>query len=256
MAFDIQGAARGLARDHRENRRFEAVAGLPDLATAYRVQEAYVAEMAGDDRVLGYKIGLTSKQMQEMCGVAHPIAGAVLGRRVMRSGARLRLGDYGRLGVEFEICVRLGRDLPARATSYTRAEVAAAVDGVCAAVELVDDRNADYATLDVASLVADNSWNAGIVLGEIVTPPADLATVAAIAWLDDVEIGRGVGADALGHPYETLVWLSSHLAAAGRGLKAGDLVMTGSLVRTCFPDKAFAYRFEVAGIGGVEVSGG
>ncbi|MGB3864243.1 MAG: fumarylacetoacetate hydrolase family protein [Xanthobacteraceae bacterium] len=256
MAFDIQGAARALARDHRENRRFEAIAGLPDLAAAYRVQDAYVAGMAGDDPVVGYKIGLTSQQMQSMCGISHPIAGVVLGSRVMHSGARLRFSDYGRLGLEFEICARLGRDLPPRPTPYTRAEIAAAIDGVCAAMELVDDRNADYATLDVASLVADNSWNAGIVLGEFVTPPADLAQVTAIACLDGVEIGRGVGADALGHPYETLVWLSGHLGADGRGLKAGDLVMTGSLVRTCFPDKAFAYRFDVAGVSGVEVSGG
>lgn len=256
MAFDIQGAAKALARGHRDNKRFEQIAGLADLATAYQVQSAYVAEMIGDDRIVGYKIGLTSKQMQSMCGIDHPIAGAVFGRRVMQSGARLRFGDYGRLGLEFEICARLGRDLPPRATPYTRAEIAEAVDGVCAAVELVDDRNADYATLDVASLVADNSWNGGIVLSEIVTPPADLEKAEAVVYLDGVEAGRGVGADALGHPYEPLVWLSNHLAAEGRGMKKGDLVMTGSLIRTCFPDKAFAYRFDVVGIGSVEVSGG
>ncbi len=255
MTFDIEGAARALVRAHRENMRFERIAGLTDLATAYRVQDAYVAEIIGDDRIVGYKIGLTSKKMQSMCGIDHPIAGAVFGRRVRHSGARLSLGDFGRLGVEFEICARLGRDLPPRAAPYTRDQIAAAVDGVCAAVELVDDRNADYAALDVASLVADNSWNGGIVLGEMVTPPADLETVEAVAYLDGVEIGRGVGADALGHPYEPLVWLSNHLAAEGRGMKKGDLVMTGSLVRTCFPDAAFTYRFDVAGIGSVEVSG-
>lgn len=255
MTFDIQGAARALVRGHRDNTRFERIAGLTDLATAYRVQDAYVAEIIGDDRIVGYKIGLTSKKMQTMCGIDHPIAGAVFGRRVRESGARLSLGDFGRLGLEFEICARLGRDLPSRAAPYTRAEIAAAVDGVCAAVELVDDRDADYASLDVASLVADNSWNGGIVLGDMVAPPADLAAVEAVVYLDGAEIGRGVGADALGHPYEPLVWLSNHLAAEGRGMKKGDLVMTGSLVRTCFPDTAFTYRFDVAGIGSVEVSG-
>lgn len=255
MTFDIPGAARTLARDHRDNRRFETIAGLADLATAYRIQGAYVAEIIAGDRVAGYKIGLTSQRMQTMCGIDHPVAGVVFGRRVMQSGARLSLKDHGRLGLEFEICARLGRDLPPRAEPYSRAEIAAAVDGVCAAVELIDDRNADYATLDVATLVADNSWNAGIVLGEIVTPPAALEAVEAIVYQDGVEIGRGVGADALGHPYEPLAWLANHLAAEGQGLKQGDLVMTGSIVRTCFPDKAFSFRFDAAGIGRVEVSG-
>lgn len=255
MEFDVSQAARSLVRDHEENRRFRTIEGLEDLETAYRVQDAYVGHMLGDDRIAGYKIGLTSRPMQTMCGIGHPIAGAVFSRRVMGSGAHLALSGYGRLGLEFEICARLGRDLAPRAAPYAREEIAAAVDGVCAAVELVDDRNADYADLDVHSLIADNSWNAGVVLGTFVSPPPVLEAVEVIVHQDEVEIGRGVGADALGHPFEPLAWLADHLGTQGRGLKKGDIVMTGSLVRTCFPDKAFRYRFDVTGIGSVEVSG-
>lgn len=255
MEIDVLQAARSLVQDHEENRRFQTIEGLRDLGTAYRVQDAYVGAAIGGDRIAGYKIGLTSRKMQTMCGIDHPVAGAVFARRVMSSGARLSLSDYGRLGVEFEICARLGRDLPPRDVPYTREEVAQAVDGVCAAVEMVDDRNADYAVLDVRSLVADNSWNAGVVLGAFVAPPPALETVEVIVHQDGVEIGRGVGADALGHPFAPLAWLADHMSTQGRGLKKGDIVMTGSLVHTCFPDKAFHYRFDVAGIGGVEVSG-
>lgn len=255
MDFNVSEAALTLARDHRENRRFAAIEGLGDIAIAYQVQEAYVAEIVDGDQVAGYKIGLTSRAMQTMCGIDHPVAGVVFARRVMRSGARLALSAYGRLGLEFEICARLGRDLPPRPVAYSREEVAAAVDGVCAAVELIDDRNADYAVLDVLTLVADNSWNAGIVLGEFVPPPAALESVEAVVYQDGAEIGRGAGADALGHPFESLAWLANHLAAEGRGLRKGDVVMTGSLVRTCFPDKPFSFRFEVTHLGSVEVGG-
>ena len=255
MAFDIQGAAKALVRAHDQNTRFRTIEGLSDLASAYAVQDAYVGAIVGDDRIAGYKIGLTSQRMQTMCGIDHPVAGAIFGRRVMHSGAKLSLAGYGHLGLEFEICARLGRDLAPRAAPYTREEVAGAVDGVCPAVELVDDRHADYSVLDVRSLVADNSWNAGVVLGDFVAPPAALEKVEAVVYQDGTEIGRGVGADALGHPYEPLAWLANHLGASGRGMKAGDIVMTGSIVRTCFPDKAFSYRFDVAGLGSVEVSG-
>ena len=157
--------------------------------------------------------------------------------------------------IEFEICARLGRDLPLRTTPYTREEVTTAVDAVCAAIELVDDRKADYATLDCRSLVADNSWNAGVILGAFVVPPSALDEVVGVAYQDGIEIGRGKGADALGHPFEPLVWLANHLAGQGEGLKKGDIVMTGSIVTTRFPEAAFSYRFEVTGLGSVEVSG-
>jgi 2-keto-4-pentenoate hydratase len=87
--------------------------------TLYRVQYAYVAATIGDDACAGYKIGLTSKRMQQMCGIDQPIAGTIYSRKVFKSGARLSMADYGRLGLEFEICVRLGRDLDAGSEPFT-----------------------------------------------------------------------------------------------------------------------------------------
>jgi 2-keto-4-pentenoate hydratase len=174
---------------------------------------------------------------------------------VMKSGASVRIADYHHLGLEFEICARLGRDLEPRKTPYTRDEAARAVDAVCAAIELIDDRHADYAVLDCKSLVADNSWNAGVVLGSFVVPPSALDEVVGVAFQDGAEIGRGRGADALGHPFEPLAWLANHLALQGDGLKRGDIVMTGSIVTTRFPQAAFSYRFDVDGLGSVEISG-
>ena len=94
MTFDIELGALSLVRDHEARERFRPLDGLPDLAAAYRVQHAYVRRIIGDDEVAGYKIGLTSHRMQTMCGISHPIAGVVFGKRVKQSGTTLRvIGD-------------------------------------------------------------------------------------------------------------------------------------------------------------------
>jgi len=247
--------ARQLVAEHNEGARFHRLDGTDDLNDAYRVQDAYVGAIIAGSGIAGYKIGLTSKRMQEMCGIDQPIRGTIFTNRVVHSGARLALADYGRLGLEFEICVRLGRDLPATGAPFTAETAGAAVEAVAAAIELVDDRNADYSVLHCGTLVADNSWNAGIVLGEFVPPPARLDEAVGVAFQDGGEIARGTGADVLGHPFVPLAWLANHLAASGQMLRKGDVVMTGSIVTTRFPTGPFDYRFDVSGIGSVTVSG-
>src|SRR5690606_22353191 len=138
----------------------------------------------------------------------------------------------GRLGVEFEIGVRLGQDLPAVAAPFDFATVAGAVAAVCPAVEVVDDRAADYQGLDMLSLVADNSWNAGIVLGRFTDSWGDLSSLVGVVHCNGSEVDRGTGGDVLGHPFNALTWLANHLARAGAGLRAGDIVATGTLVPT------------------------
>jgi 2-oxo-3-hexenedioate decarboxylase/2-keto-4-pentenoate hydratase len=192
--------------------------------------------------------------MQKLCGIDQPVAGVVLANRVMESGAVLPLGRYHHLGLEFEIGVRVGRDLPREAAPFSRETVAQAVAGVCAAVEVVDDRHADYAALDALSLIADNSWNAGIVLGDFARTWDDLEAATGIVWANGQEIDRGHARDALGHPFVPLTWLANHLAESGGGLRTGDVVLTGSLIPTRFPTAATAFRYELAGIGTVELT--
>jgi 2-keto-4-pentenoate hydratase len=247
-----------LVDQHTKGQRFVPFAserGVTDLDAAYSVQKAFVARMKGASAApsAGYKVGLTSKRMQAMCGIDTPVAGVVLEERIHTSGKHLQLSQFGRLGLEFEICVIAGKDLPAIGRDYTAEEIASAVGAVAAAVEIVDDRHCDYATLDVLSLVADNSWNAGVVVGEQVPSPANLADCEAVVSAGGVEFDRGRGADALGGPLVPFTWLANHLCRQGGGLRRGDLVMTGSLVTTQFPQTPQTYRFVVSGIGTVEV---
>jgi 2-oxo-3-hexenedioate decarboxylase/2-keto-4-pentenoate hydratase len=264
MSLDVRRIARELQRQHRDHEDFQApktAFGIATLSDAYDVQDEFVARRAAETGAAraGYKIGLTTARMQAFCGIDHPIAGVVLADRVGASGAVLDPKSFGRLGIEFEICVRLGRDLPGGELPYMAGpdrlgDVAAAVDSVCAAVEVIDDRNADYAALDAISIVADNSWNAGIVLGPFRSPDLDLAAAAGTATRNGEAIGTGTGADVLGHPLAALAWLAYHLSRRGGQLRAGDLVMTGSMVTTRFPAAGEHYRFDVAGLAAVEVA--
>ena len=250
-------AAEALLAEHKANLQFKRL-GPPEapatISDAYDIQDKYVALLIGEHGdAVGYKVGLTSAPMQAFCGIDHPIAGVVLAQRQHRSGVTVRRSDFGRLGLEFEIAVRIKSDIPATGLPLSAAAIEPHIEGVCAAIELVDDRNADYATLDVLSLVADNSWNGGIVLSEFATTWPDLAGVLGRATRDRVAIGEGYGRDILGHPFNSVAWLVAQLASRGAGLKAGQVVMTGSVMKTIFPAEDANYRFELAPIGFVEV---
>ena len=249
-------AAQSLLAAHKANVRFTSL-GAPDkpatISDAYDIQDSYVALLRGEHGdAVGYKVGLTSATMQKFCGIDHPIAGVVLASRVHPSGASVRRADFGRLGLEFEIAVRLKSDVPATG-AVTAAMIAPHVGGVCAAIELVDDRGADYGNLDVLSLVADNSWNGGIVLSDFVAKWPDLEPVVGRATKDQVAIGEGHGRDILGHPFNSVAWLATQLNSRGAGLRAGQVVMTGSVMKTVFPDADANYRFTLDGIGHVDV---
>ena len=252
-----RGAAEKLLAQHQARERFKTLGppeGPATIADAYDIQQEYVTLLQrehGD--AVGYKVGLTSATMQAFCRIDHPIAGVVLATRVHRSGASVRRSDFGRLGLEFEIAVRIKSDVPVTHAPWTIETIRPHIDGVCAAIEIVDDRSADYASLDVLSLVADNSWNGGIVLSEFATAWPDLASVKGRATKDGVAIGEGHGRDILGHPFNSVAWLAAQLASRGVGLKAGQVVMTGSVMKTVFPDADASYRFDLEQIGFVEV---
>ncbi len=248
-------AGEALFNEHKTGvtfKAFDASHGLASMSDAYDIQDHYVALLRiGAGEAIGYKVGLTSKTMQTFCGIDHPIGGVVLAKRELRSGATVHRSDYGRLGLEFEIAVRIKSDIPANAA--TPADIGPHIDGVCAAIEVVDDRAADYGKLDVKSLVADNSWNAGMVLSNFTQSWPDLEAVLGKATKDGAPVGEGYGRDILGHPFNSVAWLNAQLASRGGTLRKGQIVMTGSVMKTVFPTEPENYRFEIEGLGTVEV---
>ena len=250
--------ASALLREHDDRQRFHSLREsfpFDDIRVSYDIQDRLVEMLKQRNRcgLAGYKIGLTSARMQALCGIPHPIAGAILANRVHASGASISTSDFVHVGVECEIAVRIARDLEGSLPT-TIAKMGEVVAAVAPALELVEDRHADYTALDMLTLVADNSWNAGIVLGEFSETWPDLAAIEGVVTSNGQPVDRGFGRDVLGHPFEPLLWLCRHLADRGLALKAGDIVMTGSLVPTRFPAAGDTLRFSLAGLGAVEAA--
>lgn len=230
-----------------------------DLAEGYRVQRALHDLMRPQlGSLVGYKIGCTSKVMQEYLDIPHPCGGGVFEKGVHPSGVKLAASDYVRVGVECEIAVKLGRDLMPEKESFTAQQAGEAVEAYFPAIEIVDDRYVRWETLGAPTLVADDFFAAGCVLGRPAPHAAvpDLLKVAGRALINGKEVGRGTGADVLGHPHNALAWLANQLAAEGRGLHAGQIVLTGSLVKTVWLAAGDHVRMEMDGLGDVEATFG
>ena len=230
-----------------------------DLDEAYAIRHAFEAsEIArGRGAVVGYKIGLTTPVMQRLCGVDEPCYGAIFASELHQGRAELRLHDYCRLGIETEIAVRLGADPPVAGDGADwRERVAAAVESCMAAIEVLEDLRHDYKRLSAAAMVAGNVWNAGAVVG----PPVndwrrhDLSRLAARLTINGREIGRGTGGDVMGNPLNALAWLADKLARAGRPLRAGMVVLTGSMVPIQFPAAGDRAIVEIDGLGTAELT--
>jgi 2-keto-4-pentenoate hydratase len=226
-----------------------------DEAEGYRVQRAvHDLLLPKTGSLVGYKIGCTSAVMQQYLDIPHPCAGGVFEKGVHESGAKLRFGDYVRVGVECEIAVKLARDLALTEEPFTAEWVAESIEAYLPAIEIVDDRYVDWQSLGAPTLVADDFFAAGCVLGKPVARVElpDVLHVIGRALINGVEVGRGSGADVLGHPHNALAWLANHLAADGKSLRAGQIVLTGSLVKTVWLNAGDEVVMELEGLGKVE----
>jgi 2-keto-4-pentenoate hydratase len=245
--------------DHRVRRQrlpmLEPDARPGDEAQAYLVQRALHAMLTPHlGPVVGHKIGCTTPVMQAFLKIPNPCAGGVYQKTVHRSPARLRHADFVRVGVECEIVVRLGEDLRASSARHTRESVASAVDACMPGMEIVDDRYVDYRSMDTPTLIADDFFDAGCVLGAPVTHwrEVDLAAARGVTYINGAKVGRGRGSDVMGHPLEALAWLANNMARRGQSLKAGEFVFTGSVVETKWLNPGDRVLMLMEGLGDVE----
>ncbi|MDA0240427.1 MAG: fumarylacetoacetate hydrolase family protein [Proteobacteria bacterium] len=228
-----------------------------DEPEAYRLQELLHQQLtnSGFGQRAGFKVGCTTKVMQTFMEIDHPCSGGVMSETVYKEYARCSYSGFARIGVEAEIAVRLGADLPARDTPYRREDVAAAVESCMASIELVDERYDDFRRFDIETLVADDFFNAGCVLGPECRDwrALDLGKIGGRMRADGREIGTGVGADILGHPFEALAWLANNRAEQGLGLTSGEFITLGSIVQTHWVSPGERINVEIEGLGSASV---
>jgi 2-keto-4-pentenoate hydratase len=200
------------------------------LDEAYGIQLGLIARRcAGGVTQIGWKVGLTARPIQEQFGVHEPVFGCLLDEGRIASGHVFRHAELIRPGFENEVCVVLGRDLAGADLPID--EVASAVARCHPALEIIETRG-DF-TAQLALALADNAQQKFFVLG----PPVplagdlDLSTIGVRVAVNGAEVAAGRGDAVLGHPLQAVSWLAGKLSAYGRGLRAGDHVMTGSFTR-------------------------
>src|ERR1700744_1468006 len=167
---EILAAAQAIATARRNRAALKALpagAAPVDEMAGYRVQRAvHDLLLPVTGALVGYKIGWTRQVMQQYLNIPHPCGGGVFARGVHESGARLRASDFVRVGVECEIAVRLARDLPPAQAPFTADTVAQAIEAYHPAIEIVDERYVDWQSIGAPTLVADDFYAAGCVLGK------------------------------------------------------------------------------------------
>ena len=226
----------------------------PDLAAGYALQRR-IAERLGEVPPIGFKVGATSEAMRRYLGQDQPVAGFMPAAGIRRSHGRFRLADQVETGVECEIGLRLAQDIPVG--THDRAVLAGAVAEVFVAIEVLDRRYGDLAVLGTPTLVADSALHAGGLLGapcpgwdaaRLAGP--DLARLRGRLTVSGALRGEGLGGDLLGHPMEVLAWLAaSGAAAAFGGLRAGQVVLLGSVTPLIWLDGPGTVRASFAGLG-------
>lgn len=232
----------------------------PSLDQAYATQDAFVEQLAKqrNTRVGGYKIAITTPAMRALVGFDDAISGCVLADSVHASGHKLSLQKFQHLIVEFELALQFGQDLPQREDAWNRHNIAPYIECAYPSLEIADDRFADYALLKKGffSLVAENAWNHGVVLGSAIAAKDfdALWQTQATATINGKAIGHGHSHDVMGHPLTAMAWIANHLRSLGKHFKAGDWVSTGSWVASQFPTAEQELRFEMKGLGEVTLA--
>lgn len=196
--------------------------------------------------------------MQQASGISEPVAGVILANNVRHSPAVLDSADFLQPGIECEVGVRLGRDLPASGAPYDRDGVSEAVSEVMTTFEVVDNRRTQGQDTQTQLLttISSNILNAGVVLGRPVSDwrVIHLAECRGYMEINGELVGEGLGADVMGHPLEPLAWLANALADQGQELRAGMVVITGSIVSPKWLASGDSALIEIEGLGKAELS--
>lgn len=255
--IDHAAEAAAIVNAHAARRTLDPISDriAIDMADAYAIQAHVVAaRFAAGERRIGWKLGYTSLAMREQMGVDQPNFGPLTDAMAITDDADVA-GRFTQPRVEPEVALVFGRDV---APGADRHDVLDAVASARAALEVVDSVYTGY-RFTIEDNTADGSSAAGVVLGGAL-PVAAIAEVAVVLTVDDTVDetvhGRGVGADASGHPADGVVWLVEQLARRGERVRAGDVVITGGLTSAAalLPGGRITARFAVDGASAVVVS--
>lgn len=227
------------------------------IADAYAIQRAWVALKLADGRkVIGHKIGLTSRAMQRTSNITEPDYGALLDDMVFQAGGDIDISRFILPRVELELAFILSS--PLEGPNCTIFDVLNATDHVVPAIEIIDQRiqpidPATGRTRKVFDTISDNAANAGIVMGGRPVRPHefDLRWVAALCYRNGVIEESGVAAAVLNHPATGPAWLANKLHRYGERLEAGEIVLGGSFTAPIAASHGDTFHFDYGPLGSI-----
>jgi 2-keto-4-pentenoate hydratase len=253
---DVERIARVLVHAERDRAAVgpvsDLVAGGLSLDLAHAVCEANIRQrVEAGERIAGFKVGFTNIPVRDKMGLPDSTYGYLMNTMVLPSGGSLRMDEFVAPKIESEICFRLGKDLSG--IDLTIEQVLDATDAVSASFEICDARIRDW-KCPYPDFFADNGFSARIALSGTWVPVrgVDLLGETVSLAQDGKTIAEGRGDMALGHPANALVWLARKLAERGSGLKAGMVVMTGTLTAITPIEKGSTYVASFSTLGRVE----
>ena len=225
-----------------------------DLASAYALQSSFMEKRANGQPFGGFKIAYTTPVMQKRINASEPAFGRVLASDIRPSPAVLDTRDYIALELECEVAIRFAQDLPLDQT-LTDEDVFAAIASVMLAFEIVD-RRPFLGEKSLFQSIAMNVLNAGIITGSPITDWSSRSLDKSVCTLsiDGREVGRGTGADVNGHPVKPSAWLANALSNHGLSIRAGDIVITGSMIPPTPLLAGQRAQLTMDGLGDIEVT--
>ena len=227
----------------------------PDISIedAYQIQQQLMKlRLAAGERVIGKKIGVTSKAVMNMLGVYQPDFGYLTDGMVYNEGQAIPMARLIQPKAEGEIAFVLKKTL--KGPGISSADVLAATEGVMACFEIVDSRIQDW-KIKIQDTVADNASCGVFVLGDRLVDPrdVDLNTCGMVLEKNGDIVATGAGAAALGAPANAVAWLANTLGRLGIALEAGEVVMSGSLAIMVPVAAGDNLRVSIGGIGSCSV---
>ncbi|MCV7199939.1 2-keto-4-pentenoate hydratase [Mycobacterium angelicum] len=225
-----------------------------DVVDAYEIQLINIRQRVAEGaRVLGHKVGLSSKAMQQMMGVDEPDYGHLLDEMQVFEDTPVKAANYLYPRVEVEVAFILAGDLPG--AGCTEEDVLAATEALVPSIELIDTRITDW-KIALCDTIADNASSAGFVLGQARVSPADIDVKAIEATLtrNGEVIAEGRSDAVLGNPVTAVAWLARKVESFGVRLKAGDVVLPGSCTRAIDARAGDEFVADFTGLGAVRLS--
>jgi 2-keto-4-pentenoate hydratase len=240
---------------HKSKQNFQ---NLPEtlmpknLNEAYKIQEIF-QKNSGRGQLGGFKIALASKVQQELCGIDHPIAGGIFANEIKSSPETFDLDNFHGLGLEFELAVTLSDDLKPGMEPFDKNNIKQFIKSLSPAFELIIDRDADYSNINPLTMITDNAWCSGIVLGKELSnwEKLNLDVIRSqLLWNDEAPQDAMIK-DA--NPLESLSWVSNLLTSLGRTIPKDSVIITGSVIKTRAPNKGDHIIYKVEDLSEVEI---